>query len=532
MINQCLKKYSGLILIGFIVGLTDINSLHQCYSQEQQLSQINETNESNHSQFQELPLEECIEIALQSNHRIGMSKYAVLIAEAQHQEALSGYWPQFTFKAGYQRTDEPPNYIFPSSVFQFPGSVIQIPPGSTTVTIPENAFAPGFPSSSVDLPIQTVESGLQIPAQTFRIPDQKILLREVDTYSTSLELQWLLYDGGWRKSLRQQSQSGINIEQEKAKQTELEIIDLVKRYYYAHVLAIQLLQVGIDTLARMEATLRLTESLYQAGSGKVKKTDFLDNKIVVESVRSTVALLEQNKELTRAALINIMGLPWDAHITLSAKDIPYNPQELKIEPLMTQAFRFSPNWAQMLEAIQVAQGTIGEMESKRLPRVAVKGSLDYWWNDLETGYATDENKKSWQIGIGMEFPLFTGFRTSAKIRGAEMLLEQRKEQQMLLEKGIALQIQDIFFSLDAAQKRYNAIEAAKEAAIENRDLNTRAYQHEIVETEDVVQAQLMEALMIAQHLRLRYEHVALHSRLHLVVGTEVVEKIFNEMEIE
>ena len=63
------------------------------------------------------------------------------------------------------------------------------------------------------------------------------------------------------------------------------------------------------------------------------------------------------------------------------------------------------------------------------------------------------------------------------------------------------------------------------AAEENRDLNTRAYQQELVETEKVIRAQLMEALMTAQHYKVRYDHVALQSQLNLLVGTEVLRRV-------
>ena len=46
-----------------------------------------------------------------------------------------------------------------------------------------------------------------------------------------------------------------------------------------------------------------------------------------------------------------------------------------------------------------------------------------------------------------------------------------------------------------------------------------------METDDVIQAQLTEALMAAQHYKARYEHAALLSRLDLIVGTEVLRQI-------
>ena len=63
------------------------------------------------------------------------------------------------------------------------------------------------------------------------------------------------------------------------------------------------------------------------------------------------------------------------------------------------------------------------------------------------------------------------------------------------------------------------------AAEESRDLNTRAYQNELVETEKVIRAQLLEALMTAQHLKIRYDFVALRSQLELVVGSAVVKQL-------
>jgi hypothetical protein len=56
-------------------------------------------------------------------------------------------------------------------------------------------------------------------------------------------------------------------------------------------------------------------------------------------------------------------------------------------------------------------------------------------------------------------------------------------------------------------------------------LNIRAYQNELVETEKVIRAQLVEALMCAQHYKSRYDHLALLSQLSLVVGTEVEKQL-------
>ena len=95
----------------------------------------------------------------------------------------------------------------------------------------------------------------------------------------------------------------------------------------------------------------------------------------------------------------------------------------------------------------------------------------------------------------------------------------------MLKDGIGLQIKDVFLRLEAARKQFRATQEAMKAAVENRDLNVRAYQNELVETEDVIRAQLLEALMSAQHYKVRYDHAAMQSRLAYVVGTEVLKQM-------
>jgi outer membrane protein len=53
----------------------------------------------------------------------------------------------------------------------------------------------------------------------------------------------------------------------------------------------------------------------------------------------------------------------------------------------------------------------------------------------------------------------------------------------------------------------------------------RAYQNELVETEKVIRAQLVEALMSAQHYKARYDYVELLSQLNQVVGTDVYDRL-------
>src|SRR5208282_6841452 len=75
-------------------------------------------------QLNALTLKDCIDIAQGKNHFRGVSRFSMEIAEAQHRQALSGYWPQIGVKAAYSIMDHDPNFVFPSKSMQIPASTI------------------------------------------------------------------------------------------------------------------------------------------------------------------------------------------------------------------------------------------------------------------------------------------------------------------------------------------------------------------------------------------------------------------------
>jgi outer membrane protein TolC len=322
--------------------------------------------------------------------------------------------------------------------------------------------------------------------------------------------------------LREQSDGWLEMMRTEARRTDLEIADSVTRFYWGAVLARQLHQLGSDTLARMEMTLRLTESVYKEGAGKVTKADYLDNQVMVESLRAMVAQLEKNEVMSQAALANAIGLPWTASVEPSSQEIPFEPYAGRLEDLVSASYQFSPDWVKLESAIRAAEGAVTTARSGYYPKVALTGELHRWWNGgYSGGMSTEENRAGWSVGIGIEVPVFDGLLTRNKVSETLARVSQLKETRFFLREGLGLQIKDLVMGLDAAAKSFQATLQAMQSATDNRDLNERAYQSELVETDKVIRAQLEEALMAAQHYKTRFDYVSLRSQLGLIVGTEV-----------
>jgi len=260
----------------------------------------------------------------------------------------------------------------------------------------------------------------------------------------------------------------------------------------------------------------------------VKKTDYLRNKTVVEGLRSTVALLKGNERLALAALTNAIGLDWDAEIGVSEEEIPYRPYEADLKKLVGNAYSFNPDWKKLEEGIKATEAQVEEKNAGHLPRIALVGNLTHIENSYDKGMVTPENKHSWSAGIVMNLPLFQGFRTRNEVREAQARLEKIRHQKVLLREGIALQVKDVFLQMARSQEQRQAMQEAVKSAEENRDLNERAYQEEMVETKDVIEAQLVESFMKANNEKTLYDHIESQARLEFVVGKEI-ESILQEI---
>ena len=438
---------------------------------------------------QEIPsfsLEQCLESALENNKWRPASQLAVDIAKAQHKQALSLRWPQMDFKSSFMHMDEAMNFLFPSQTF---------------------LYELNSPQGSLSIPIA--------------IPEMDVKLMDSTTILNSVSLMYPLYIGGLRPAIIKQAEAGVEAAKQASRRTDLQVIYDVKKYYYACVLAKKLHKIGSDALARLDVTLELTENLYKKGSGRVKKTDFLRNKIMVEAVRSLIALLKSNVELAKSALLNSMGLEWNTPFDVSEDEIPYNPFQTDLQMLVSNTYEFSPDWARLKEGLKAAEAKVGEAKSGYMPRLGLFGSLNNIINSYNRGMVTPQNKNSWAIGVGLEVPIFKGFLNSGRVAEAKARLAKLETQKILLQEGLALQVKHVFLQIIRAKDQQDASKAAMEAAEQNRDLNVRAYQDELVETQDVIEAQLMESFMMAQYQKILYDHIEARAHLDFIIGEEV-----------
>jgi outer membrane protein TolC len=435
--------------------------------------------------------QECVEIALKNNRIHKISEYDIRIAEALLKQAKSAYWPSLSAGLTAGILDDPLVFTYPSS----------------TLTTPDMAIATPFGT-------------IPVAGQTIDIPSQKIDIMDREVLMASLNLKYPLYAGGKIKAVNAQAKFGVEAALQGARRSELEVERDIDRVYYGAVMGRKLVKISNDTLQRMEATLELTKRLYEAGSGTVKKTDYLRNKTVVEMIRSVNSSMRQRQTQADTALVNLMGLDRGVVVEPTVTDLPRGKDIAGSNELIMLALDANPDLARVRAGIGAATARIAEARSGYKPKVGLFAKYVHLENELDTGLMDPQNQNIGMIGIGATLPLFEGFRTKNNVLEARLNLDKLRMQEQALSEGIGLQIEHAYAELNSALEREVSTGDGLKAATENRDLNTRAYQEELVETEDVIQAQFMEAFLDVSYQKTLYEIVEARAKLNFLVGSE------------
>ncbi len=448
---------------------------------------VQQTNISaqNIESINKLTLEQCIELTLKNNISRNTFGYSEKIAETKLKQAQSGYYPSVDLTAVYNRMDQDPNFIMPESKIQIP---------------------------AINL------GNFSIPSLTMPVPQQDVKLADKQNIYADINIIWPIFTGGKISSYVKQAEAGIAIAKNDSRINDDQIIYDTKKLYYSVLLASSLEDIAQETFDRLATTLSVTESLYQNGSGRVTKTDYLKNKVMVDAVKTMLEQITGEKKSAVIALINAMGLDWQTQFEPADTSISYNINQTELIDYMNCMYDNNPLFAKMNNAMDVYSSKVDEAKSDYYPSVALVGGYHKFFSGYDYGVVTPQNQNVWMFGLGMKLNIFNGWRTSAMIEENKLEYDKLDKQKEYLKKGLTTKLQYIYQKIKTAEsKQVSSLEALNSAA-ENRELTEKAYFNDIMELEDLLQAQLTEAFFKAQYQMTLFEHADFTAQLENLIS--------------
>ncbi len=429
-----------------------------------------------------LTLKAAIKHSLRHSTFIKDAHYQIQISDAQLRQARSAYLPRVSITAGSVIMEEAQKY--------------HIPAGSFSLDLSSH---PTF-GALLKEPL-VVDKDMEFP-----VTDQWINFGMIS-------LMQPLFTGGMITGHNKMARQGLKIAKQGRRLKRQEVIHTVVRRYNDVIFTGRLYSLAADTLIKLQAVLKVTTQVYKAGSQKVNKIDFLKARMMVSTVENYVAQMKQYSGLAREGLKFAMGLESSKQIKLAQQDFPLPPFNGACEASIKQAQSSRPEESQLESGINALRAGVDVARSRYLPDVAFMSG--YMIDDKSIRF-TDGH--TFYAGLFLNFSLFEGLMTRAKVAEARARLHQLENKKNLLKQGISLQVRKSYMEMERTRKQVEITSKTLADAEEYLRVSERGYQAELVELDDLLQAQVTAALLQAQHLKARYDLSNSLASLHKDMG--------------
>lgn len=306
-----------------------------------------------------------------------------------------------------------------------------------------------------------------------KIPDVPSLLGidmgSEDNYSGRLTMTQPLFTWGRISQTYRQARYGRDIAEESYRRAQHELYFNVKAAFNSALLAQHLKNIASETLSVMERHYEVTEALYKAG--KVSSLDVSRVKVQAVNSRTNLIKAENELNLARKALANIINAPAAADAQLLGTLLVSPANEGRLEEYIEQAFRLRPELLSAEIRAKMGDGLVKLARAAHRPSLALIGNYEY----AKPYNFIDEWDSSWNVSCALTFPLFSGFSSFGQVKEARARSKQMALGESLLRTNVKLEVERAFLNRRNASERIVVQEENVKAAKENLAIVERRY---------------------------------------------------------
>jgi outer membrane protein len=335
-----------------------------------------------------LNLDQCLNTAYDNNKTLLQLKEKTRAAEYKIEEARSGFFPQLSLGGSYTRLGNVPEY--------------------------------GFQGMS------------------FKVGSE-------NNYNLGLSLQQPLFTWGRIRNSYDISRHGLSLTREEYRKTQQEIKFNVTNLFYNILLARELIGVRKGSIARIEDHLRTVQERYD--KGYASEFDVLRVKVQLANAKPALVQAKNLYQLSLDNLKNLLGISLGDSVSLEGS-LEFEPVEVDQSQAEESAFENRSELKLTTQQRMIGQEALAIAKAGNKP--SLFGSANYEYK--RPFYSEDEWETDWNFNLALSFPIFDGFLTRAKVRGAKSDLKQLDITEEQIRDLIRLQVNQAISDLNLARE--------------------------------------------------------------------------------
>ncbi|MDA8079413.1 MAG: TolC family protein [Nitrospiraceae bacterium] len=407
-----------------------------------------------------LTLDRCVEIALMKHPTIVAARNNVLAGQSRVFEARSAYYPQIAANAGYSRTK----------------SLASLLRTSTTGT--GGTLLSGGSGSSFD------------------------------QYSGSITLSQNIYDFGKTGSQVDIQKLGLDASRSDLDTTVDQVLFGVKQAYYGALQAKRKRDVAEETVKQFQQHLEQAKGFYEVGTKP--KFDVTKAEVDLSNSRLNLIKAENSVKVAKVTLNNALGAP-DAPEYLIEDNLAFQKYEMSFQQAIETAYKNRPDLQSLLWKRMAAERSIDLARTGFYP--ALTGTAAY-----NRGGRSGFQDEGWNVGVGLTFPIFSGFLTRNQVEEAKANLAAARANEETLKQSIYLDVQQAYLNLGLAEDSINNTQLTVQQATENFEIANGRYAAGVGNPIEVTDAEVSLANAKTGHIQALYDYKVARASIERAMG--------------
>lgn len=256
----------------------------------------------------------------------------------------------------------------------------------------------------------------------------------------------------------------------------------VAEAYYNCLLTQDLAKVAQESVNSLSEHLRHVQDSYDVGV--VAKVDVLRSEVELADAEQNLIKADNARKVAQHNLNKIIGLPLETELNLM-DTLQFTPYEHELEYCLNFAETNHPELEQAKQGVRSAKGKVRSARSGYMPKIY--GTASDNWNNVN--WPGDENE-NWTVGVSATWTAFDSGVTMSRVHAAEANARAAKETYRDTMNSVMLDVRNIYYSMNEAERRIHTTEVIVAKAQEDYDIAQLRYQNGVGTNTDVLDAQV------------------------------------------
>jgi outer membrane protein len=267
----------------------------------------------------------------------------------------------------------------------------------------------------------------------------------------------------------------------------------VKKAYYDILKAKSIIDVQRKNVKLQEQQLHRAQRYLLSGIKTI--IDVSDAQVQVEQAKLDLENAKYDLELQRATLEETMGYGhYNGAYTLYSKKLPLPNLSHRLPSMNSslgklESFAYTHRYAMQstIHSIRGAQSNVKSSKGDYYPTLSVGANYTAQHVDDSAGLMLPERQG--QIAVQMNWNLFSGYQTDAKVQEAKIAVLKASSQQQAVKLAIKRQVVDSYIGVRRSKKNVNLSESIAKASLKKFDQAQKRYENDLSDYVELQDAQ-------------------------------------------